>query len=50
MIDFNEFCAKQMLGGSDKQAFKAWLGKTAKVRMSESSWLQWFARWVRERG
>lgn len=46
-ISFNDFCAKQFLGGQDKEAFRIWLGAEANTQKLELEWLRLFNEWQR---
>ncbi len=50
MMTIDAFCDAEMMSGSDRQAFKAWLGDTANARMSHAEWWKLFSKWVRSKG
>ncbi len=48
-MTFVQFCDKEMLSGKDRQAFKAWLGDKANIRMSNKEWWKLFFEWVKSK-
>lgn len=49
-MSFDDFCTAHFIAGDDKEAFRAWPGTVAySTRMSEASWLKFFASWMRSK-